>query len=412
MREIEFYRNVFPNDTLSKIRNIIRDMHFRYMTHTTDYDKYFGKNISNPQIQDYSCMINSLYHEKLKMAGDPAYKPIIDEFKKHLPNVFNGYTVRRMNINLIPNAPNANHEKFSVPHQDDFPDVGEEFKTILFYAYPSDGDTFFFANTPDDNYLNPYNDQNIDNIKFEIAHRQSPESNMAVVFDSTQLHGSQPPKLSRERIVINIVLRKKKMGSIDVLEPFRTPIFEFENFINDAECAGLESKILSYKSKSTGRKYSNYGGWQSNLFLKDSYPIELQAFIMKIQFAVDSCFETIGINTCNRENSQTLGNVNCFWYNVNSRGDWNYPHTHPGNVFAAVLYVKCDDNSGDLIFDRPDIMGEYYANRISGDTEYSKTQFRIKPKQGSMVVFPAWMKHSVEPSKSDITRISIAFNID
>lgn len=411
MQDIEIIKNALPDDSLKVIKHEIVNMKYRYMSSTTNYQEYLGIPITNTQIQDYSCMINTLYHETLMTTPDSSYEIIINQFRKHLPEVFNGYTVRRMNINVIPNNANFDSTKFSVPHIDDYPTVGEEFKTILFYVFNADGDTFFFNNKFTQDYLNQFSNNNINNIIFNVKHRQTPEHNCAVIFKGDILHSSQAPKLAKERIVINIVLRKKKMKSIDIHEPFRTPIFEFENFLTSEERNGLETKILSYKSQNNGRKYSNYGGWQSNLFLKNSYPIELQAFIMKIEIALDQCFESIGIANSVKENSITIGNVDCFWFNVNQRGDWNYPHTHPNNVFAAVLYIKCDDYSGDLIFERPDNLGEYYGNRIDLTSHYSLTQFKIKPKQSSLVVFPAWLKHAVEPSKSDITRISVAFNI-
>ena len=34
------------------------------------------------------------------------------------------------------------------------------------------------------------------------------------------------------------------------------------------------------------------------------------------------------------------------------------------------------------------------------------------PKEGSMLVFPAYLDHKVEPNKSDEDRISISFNIE
>ena len=120
----------------------------------------------------------------------------------------------------------------------------------------------------------------------------------------------------------------------------------------------------------------------------------------------------IGINNTANEHSPTIGNCNCYWYNVNHKGNWNFPHTHPSNVFAAVLYVKADNSSGELKFERPDIMGEYYANRIDYDTEFNRLQYKIKPKEKSLVIFPAWLRHSVEPSLSDRMRLSIAFNIN
>ena len=36
--------------------------------------------------------------------------------------------------------------------------------------------------------------------------------------------------------------------------------------------------------------------------------------------------------------------------------------------------------------------------------------FTIKPKEGSLILFPSWFKHRVEPSQSQNSRISMSFN--
>jgi hypothetical protein len=37
--------------------------------------------------------------------------------------------------------------------------------------------------------------------------------------------------------------------------------------------------------------------------------------------------------------------------------------------------------------------------------------FRLQPKSGTIVMFPSWLTHSVEPWDGEGERISIAFNI-
>ena len=206
MDNVKIFPNVFPIESLRKIREKIHTMTFRYISNTVNYANVVG-DITNTQIQDYSAMVNSLYHESLKVDADNAYELLINEFKQHLPNEFSGYTVRRMNINIVQNSPNYAYDKFSIPHVDDeYLNSGDEFKTILFYVYDADGETIFFNEKPSGDYLDPYSDNNINNRKFKIAQEQKPVANTAVVFDSGQLHASRPPKIAKERIVINLSL--------------------------------------------------------------------------------------------------------------------------------------------------------------------------------------------------------------
>ena len=39
-----------------------------------------------------------------------------------------------------------------------------------------------------------------------------------------------------------------------------------------------------------------------------------------------------------------------------------------------------------------------------------RSYYRIKPKVGDLIIFPAYVVHSVEPNMSDETRISLALN--
>lgn len=409
MDNVKIFSNVFPIESLRKIREKIHTMTFRYISNTVNYANVVG-DITNTQIQDYSAMVNSLYHESLKVDADNAYELLINEFKQHLSNEFSGYTVRRMNINIVQNSPNYSCDKFSIPHVDDeYLNSGDEFKTILFYVYDADGETIFFNEKPSSDYLDPYSDNNINNKKFKIAQEQKPVANTAVVFDSGQLHASRPPKIAKERIVINIVLRKLKLGKIDIREPFRTPIFVIEDFISDNERLSLENKILQNMAVSDGRKYSNYGGWQSELF-GNPFAVDIQPFVYKVLMAADPCFEQLGIETTHVADSPTIGKCDGYWFNVNHKGDWNFPHKHPGCIFAAVLYIKADDKAGCLSIERPDIMGDY-CRKFDYDTPYNTLRFNIRPKEKSLIIFPAWLRHSVESSNSDKMRLSIAFNI-
>ena len=37
-------------------------------------------------------------------------------------------------------------------------------------------------------------------------------------------------------------------------------------------------------------------------------------------------------------------------------------------------------------------------------------EIRVKPIEGRIIMFPAWLWHSVEPNKSNDIRISVSFN--
>ena len=48
---------------------------------------------------------------------------------------------------------------------------------------------------------------------------------------------------------------------------------------------------------------------------------------------------------------------------------------------------------------------------VTGLTAENTDQVVVKVTNGTLLLFPAWLPHSVDPNRSDRTRISISFNV-
>ena len=83
--------------------------------------------------------------------------------------------------------------------------------------------------------------------------------------------------------------------------------------------------------------------------------------------------------------------IMALWGNVYHKGDYTDSHDHMPAPYSFTYYVKAPDGSAPLIFD--DL----------GETWY--------PKEGDLVLFPGYVKHSVPKHTIDENRISIAGNI-
>ena len=110
--------------------------------------------------------------------------------------------------------------------------------------------------------------------------------------------------------------------------------------------------------------------------------------------------------------------VEC-WANVNRVGQANKLHTHPGCFWSGTYYV---DDGG--ISDEADLGGEFEffdprgvapllspAGASAGVPGASADSPLIRPRSGTMVLFPSWMPHGVRAYRGGGTRISIAFNL-
>jgi len=94
------------------------------------------------------------------------------------------------------------------------------------------------------------------------------------------------------------------------------------------------------------------------------------------------------------------------WTNVNEPGSINELHTHKGVSFACTYNLQTE-GTGNLVFRNP-------ANLLNDCNQKSPfiRNYKIEPKDGDLLVWPAWVPHFVEENKSNKQRINIATNIN
>lgn len=97
------------------------------------------------------------------------------------------------------------------------------------------------------------------------------------------------------------------------------------------------------------------------------------------------------------------------WINIAEKGVKHDYHSHPGYTIAGVYYYRVSDEQGGLCFNNPNMM-IYNASFPEGRT--SPQSVEVIPKDGDIILFPAWLQHSTMENSTDEERISIAFNIN
>lgn len=172
---------------------------------------------------------------------------------------------------------------------------------------------------------------------------------------------------------------------------------------NDA----LAEFCFNLTNKDTGRKVSNEGGYQSNIFDMSKTP-ELFNLHKQITEKVNSLHDFMGFKKSLRKT------VDQCWVNINPPGTYNSMHTHQGGVFTGVYYVKVPENSGELQIVSPIppfdfVMKDEY---IETPNQFNSSNVIIQPKEGYLYLFPCWLAHQVKMNLSDQPRISIAFDVE
>ena len=184
---------------------------------------------------------------------------------------------------------------------------------------------------------------------------------------------------------------------------FPTPIHQFD--VNGF--SEIKDELIDYaydykKKDPKGVSLSNRGGWQSEGFEIINEDDVLQLFLINCL----SNFPPI------KESVELRGYA---WININKPGDYNIKHVHPTNNLSGVLWIKCLENSGDIVFDSPNNFESFLENK-SYDDDFKKSNFiddsyHCYPTEGRMIVFPSHLQHHVQENKSNEDRISVSFNI-
>jgi len=182
---------------------------------------------------------------------------------------------------------------------------------------------------------------------------------------------------------------------------FPTPIYiaDIEHPTLNQE---LERDIVAWSKKDKGITRTNVQGWHSTTDMHE-LP-EYQKLVSMLLASQKTVYEQE-----HYESEAVLGNM---WANVNPPGGMNRAHQHPNSLWSGVYYVKAPKNCGHLKIDdprssaamcRPKQKEGPMPSRLFRETHY-------EPKDGRLIMFPAWLMHCVDPNESNENRISVSFN--
>ena len=174
----------------------------------------------------------------------------------------------------------------------------------------------------------------------------------------------------------------------------------------------LENIILEKEQKDKGVTFSNVGGYHSS-----AINLEKEKGFKCIYDYINECMEVILFENNYKPNLGILSSHG--WVNINRKGDFNREHVHPDCHWSGVYYVKTPANCGELRFHNPIVASSmvksgHLLNLTSSNikTSFFLNSIPLDPYEGSILIFPSWLFHSVDPNRSNYDRISISFNID
>lgn len=163
----------------------------------------------------------------------------------------------------------------------------------------------------------------------------------------------------------------------------------------------LVRRVQEHERGTSEASRSNRGGWRSNTIAINQPGLDaLTPWLTKMfRQVVDTSY------------SYKLEP----WLNVHYQHGFNVRHTHPGAALSGVYYISVPEGGGNLVLEDPrseavfSLFHRYF--QYCKDKTISHGPIHIKPKEGRLVMFPAWFPHHVEASESAEPRISLPFNL-
>ena len=102
------------------------------------------------------------------------------------------------------------------------------------------------------------------------------------------------------------------------------------------------------------------------------------------------------------------------WSNIHGPKEHSQIHYHGGSLLSGVYYPILPDNSGHIAFHKSGIYTNIFHQSIRFEYEENNNltaeKYVLNLNEGTIVIFPSHLDHSVQKNNSNEKRYSIAFN--
>jgi len=99
------------------------------------------------------------------------------------------------------------------------------------------------------------------------------------------------------------------------------------------------------------------------------------------------------------------------WATVLTRGAAHKAHTHPNNFLSGVYYVRTGPGTDTINFHDPRNQTAVIRPPVVELTAENTDQVVVRVTNGTLLMFPSYLEHSVDANASEDERISISFNL-
>ena len=99
------------------------------------------------------------------------------------------------------------------------------------------------------------------------------------------------------------------------------------------------------------------------------------------------------------------------WANMYAPGASHREHCHPNNYVSAVYYVRTWPGADTINFHDPRNQTGVIRPPVTELTSANTDQVVVRVQNGTLLLFPSYLHHSVDANTSGETRVSVSFNL-
>jgi uncharacterized protein (TIGR02466 family) len=98
------------------------------------------------------------------------------------------------------------------------------------------------------------------------------------------------------------------------------------------------------------------------------------------------------------------------WATVLARGASHKLHSHPNNFLSGVYYLRTREGADTINFHDPRRQTSVIRPPVVELTGENTDQVVVKVRDGTLLMFPSYLEHSVDVNTSNEDRVSVSFN--
>jgi uncharacterized protein (TIGR02466 family) len=192
------------------------------------------------------------------------------------------------------------------------------------------------------------------------------------------------------------------IAASDVVPMFPTLVWKLQ--LARAIHAPLDERILGALARMRADRPSlaRGEGWQSpqGLHTREEFT-ELAACVLRAGAAVLRFLQI----------SYDALEITGSWATVLAPGASHRAHSHPNNFLSAVYYVRVQEGADRINFHDPRAQTYVIRPPVTALTAENTDQVVVKVENGLLLLFPAYLQHSVDANESAAERVSLSFNL-